>query len=94
MKIVGMDVGSTTVKAMIVENDEILWRDYQRHNTRQAEKVQSRTAMGTASRFSRRGDAWGLLNEQKATTGRDKAGVAFCVDEAQSSGADAPRQAQ
>jgi predicted CoA-substrate-specific enzyme activase len=39
MKIVGMDVGSTTVKAMIVENDEILWRDYQRHNTRQAERV-------------------------------------------------------
>ena len=39
MKIVGIDVGSTTVKAMIVENDEILWRDYQRHNTRQAEKV-------------------------------------------------------
>ena len=39
MKIVGIDVGSTTVKAMMLENDEILWRDYQRHNTRQAEKV-------------------------------------------------------
>src|SRR5262249_51576468 len=39
MKIVGMDVGSTTVKTVIVENDRILWRDYQRHNTRQAEKV-------------------------------------------------------
>jgi len=39
MKIIGMDVGSTTVKAMIVENDRILWQDYQRHNTRQAEKV-------------------------------------------------------
>jgi predicted CoA-substrate-specific enzyme activase len=39
MKIVGMDVGSTTVKAVIVENDRILWQDYQRHNTRQAEKV-------------------------------------------------------
>ncbi|HMF17083.1 MAG TPA: BadF/BadG/BcrA/BcrD ATPase family protein, partial [Gemmataceae bacterium] len=39
MKIVGMDVGSTTVKTVIVENDGILWQDYQRHNTRQAEKV-------------------------------------------------------
>jgi len=39
MKIVGMDVGSTTVKTVIVENDRVLWQDYQRHNTRQAEKV-------------------------------------------------------
>ena len=39
MKIVGMDVGSTTVKAVVVEDGEILWQDYQRHNTRQAEKV-------------------------------------------------------
>lgn len=39
MKIVGMDVGSTTVKAVVVENGETVWRDYQRHNTKQAEKV-------------------------------------------------------
>lgn len=39
MKIVGMDVGSTTVKAVLVEDDRILWRDYQRHHTRQADKV-------------------------------------------------------
>ena len=39
MKIVGMDVGSTTVKAVLVEDDRILWQDYQRHHTRQAEKV-------------------------------------------------------
>ncbi len=39
MKIVGMDVGSTTVKTVIVEDERILWQDYQRHNTRQAEKV-------------------------------------------------------
>lgn len=39
MKIVGMDVGSTTVKAVAMEGDEVIWRDYQRHNTRQAEKV-------------------------------------------------------
>ena len=38
---VGMDVGSTTVKAVVVANgsDEILWQDYQRHETKQPEKV-------------------------------------------------------
>ncbi len=37
----GIDVGSTTVKAVVVdqENNEILWQDYQRHETKQAEKV-------------------------------------------------------
>jgi activator of 2-hydroxyglutaryl-CoA dehydratase/predicted nucleotide-binding protein (sugar kinase/HSP70/actin superfamily) len=37
----GLDVGSTTVKAVVVDaaSDEVLWRDYQRHETRQAEKV-------------------------------------------------------
>jgi predicted CoA-substrate-specific enzyme activase len=39
MKIIGMDVGSTTVKAVVVEDGRALWRDYQRHNTRQAEMV-------------------------------------------------------
>ena len=34
-----MDVGSTTVKAVLVEDDRIVWQDYQRHNTRQAETV-------------------------------------------------------
>jgi len=39
--IVGLDVGSTTVKAVIVdpETKEILWDDYQRHHTKQAECV-------------------------------------------------------
>src|SRR5450755_453106 len=38
---IGMDVGSTTVKAVVVDqaNDQILWSDYQRHDTRQPEKV-------------------------------------------------------
>jgi activator of 2-hydroxyglutaryl-CoA dehydratase/predicted nucleotide-binding protein (sugar kinase/HSP70/actin superfamily) len=37
---VGLDVGSTTVKAVVVNpvTDEILWKDYQRHDTRQPEK--------------------------------------------------------
>jgi predicted CoA-substrate-specific enzyme activase len=37
---IGFDVGSTTVKAIVVdiENDRILWSDYQRHDTKQPEK--------------------------------------------------------
>jgi predicted CoA-substrate-specific enzyme activase len=37
---VGLDVGSTTVKACIVEaaTDQIVWQDYQRHETKQPEK--------------------------------------------------------
>jgi predicted CoA-substrate-specific enzyme activase len=38
MKLVGMDVGSTTVKAVVL-GSQVVWQDYQRHNTRQAEKV-------------------------------------------------------
>jgi predicted CoA-substrate-specific enzyme activase len=37
--ILGIDVGSTTVKAVVVEDGTVTWQDYQRHNTRQAEKV-------------------------------------------------------
>ena len=38
---IGMDVGSTTVKATVVdpETKKILWSDYQRHHTKQPEKV-------------------------------------------------------
>jgi predicted CoA-substrate-specific enzyme activase len=38
---IGMDVGSTTVKAVVVNpaNKEILWSDYQRHHTKQPEYV-------------------------------------------------------
>ena len=38
---IGLDVGSTTVKAVVVdiEKDEILWQDYQRHESKQQEKV-------------------------------------------------------
>ena len=37
----GVDVGSTTVKITVVDNanDEILWCDYQRHETKQPEKL-------------------------------------------------------
>ncbi|MBI3049047.1 MAG: CoA activase [Acidobacteria bacterium] len=39
--LVGMDVGSTTVKAVAVDaaTDEIVWADYQRHETKQPEKA-------------------------------------------------------
>src|SRR3954465_4630145 len=39
--VIGMDVGSTTVKAVVVDptTKEILWRDYQRHQTKQPEMV-------------------------------------------------------
>ena len=38
---IGLDVGSTTVKAVVVDagTDEILWSDYQRHDTKQPEKT-------------------------------------------------------
>jgi len=39
MKIVGLDIGSTTIKAICVEDGKIIWRDYKRHNTKQAECV-------------------------------------------------------
>src|SRR5687768_12819586 len=39
--VIGIDVGSTTVKATVVDPNtrEILWSDYQRHNTKQPECV-------------------------------------------------------
>ena len=38
---IGLDVGSTTVKAVVVDpaSDQILWKDYQRHETKQPEKA-------------------------------------------------------
>jgi activator of 2-hydroxyglutaryl-CoA dehydratase/predicted nucleotide-binding protein (sugar kinase/HSP70/actin superfamily) len=41
--VIGMDVGSTTVKAAVVDptTKEILWSDYQRHHTKQPEYVLS-----------------------------------------------------
>jgi activator of 2-hydroxyglutaryl-CoA dehydratase len=39
MLTVGLDVGSTTVKASVMENGAVRWQDYTRHNTKQAEVV-------------------------------------------------------
>ncbi|MGB4851587.1 MAG: hypothetical protein WBQ38_04660, partial [Ignavibacteria bacterium] len=37
---IGFDVGSTTVKAVVIDVDQdvIIWSDYQRHDTKQPEK--------------------------------------------------------
>ncbi len=48
---VGMDVGSTTVKAVVMdpETREVLWHDYQRHHTQQPQTVtQFMARIGTA----------------------------------------------
>ena len=39
--VIGMDIGSTTVKAVVIDrhSHDILWSDYQRHQTKQPEKV-------------------------------------------------------
>ena len=39
MLTIGLDVGSTTIKAVVVRDGQTLWQDYQRHNTKQAEMV-------------------------------------------------------
>ena len=53
MKLAGVDVGSTTVKAVLVEDSKTLWQDYQRHNTRQGEKVlEFLGRMETEARFA------------------------------------------
>jgi predicted CoA-substrate-specific enzyme activase len=38
-RFIGMDVGSTTVKAVVMRGGQSVWRDYRRHSTRQAEMV-------------------------------------------------------
>src|SRR5215813_13755060 len=39
--LVGLDVGSTTVKAVAIDasTDQMIWSDYQRHETKQPEKT-------------------------------------------------------
>ena len=49
--VIGIDVGSATVKCIVVDplTKEILWSDYQRHETQQAEKVMEQlVAIGNA----------------------------------------------
>jgi predicted CoA-substrate-specific enzyme activase len=39
MLTVGLDVGSTTIKASMVESGAVRWQDYKRHDTKQAEML-------------------------------------------------------
>ena len=40
MVTIGLDVGSTTVKAVVLDKDKnVLWKSYERHQTKQLEKV-------------------------------------------------------
>lgn len=50
MKIVGFDCGSTTVKAVVTDNGQSVWKDYRRHGTKIAE-----TALDFLSRMEEAG---------------------------------------
>src|ERR1700746_2544755 len=70
--LVGLDVGSTTVKAVVVDlaTDKILWQDYQRHETKQPEKTLE---------FLRRMEAEGGINRHNTRmfmTGSGGSGIA------------------
>src|SRR5579871_6758436 len=72
--LVGLDVGSTTVKAVVVEaaTDQVLWQDYQRHETKQPEKtleflkrMESEIGISTQStRIFMTGSGGGAIAEQ------------------------------
>src|SRR5580704_12469386 len=57
---IGMDVGSTTVKAVVVDpaTKAILWSDYQRHHTKQPEYVLSMLEAILAAFPDHPADAW------------------------------------
>ena len=62
--VIGMDVGSTTVKAVVVDpaTKEILWSDYQRHHTKQPEYVLSMLeTILAALPGSARADGWRIF---------------------------------
>ena len=60
---IGMDVGSTTVKATVVDpqTKEILWSDYQRHHTKQPEKVLEMLEQIMAALPDQPKDAWRIF---------------------------------
>ncbi len=60
---IGMDVGSTTVKATVVDpaSKAILWSDYQRHHTKQPEKVLELLDAIMASFPDHPRDAWRIF---------------------------------
>lgn len=60
---IGMDVGSTTVKATVVDptTKAILWSDYQRHHTKQPEKVLELLETILGSFPNQPADAWRIF---------------------------------
>jgi predicted CoA-substrate-specific enzyme activase len=61
--IIGMDVGSTTVKAVVIQPDtkQVLWSDYQRHHTKQPEKVLELLGAMLAAFPAQPADAWRMF---------------------------------
>jgi predicted CoA-substrate-specific enzyme activase len=64
--LIGMDVGSTTVKAVVLDaaTDQMLWQDYQRHDTKQPEKV-----LEFCKRFETEIDGFDAKNSRMFITG-------------------------
>ena len=64
--LIGMDVGSTTVKSVVIDaaSDQILWQDYQRHDTKQPEKV-----LEFLKRFETEIDGYSTANSRMFITG-------------------------
>ncbi len=60
---IGMDVGSTTVKAVVVDpaTKEILWSDYKRHHTKQPEYVLEMIGSILAAFPDRPADGWKIF---------------------------------
>src|SRR6188768_361138 len=61
--VIGMDVGSTTVKAAVIDpvTKDILWNDYQRHHTKQPEKVLELLETILAAFPDQPADAWKMF---------------------------------
>lgn len=69
---IGMDVGSTTVKSVVMDaaTDQILWRDYQRHDTKQPEKC-----LEFLKRFEEEIDGFKAQNSRMFITGSGGSGL-------------------
>src|SRR5215472_9585651 len=71
--LIGMDVGSTTVKSVVIDaaTDQIVWSDYQRHDTKQPEKV-----LEFLKRFESEIDGFAAENARIFITGSGGNGMA------------------
>jgi predicted CoA-substrate-specific enzyme activase len=69
---IGLDVGSTTVKSVVLDaaTDEILWQDYQRHDTKQPEKC-----LEFLKRFDQEIDGFKAENSRMFITGSGGSGL-------------------